>query len=74
MGKINRGAVLAALAALLAVTGIASGAGRPGDAEITDWVEEAIAADPRVRGDAIEVGTREGIVTLSGSVDTWPGA
>ena len=73
MGKIGRGAVLAGLAALLVVTQSASGAGRPGDAEITEWVEEAIAADPRVRGDAIEVGTREGIVTLSGSVATLAG-
>ena len=73
MGKIRRGAVLVALAALLAVSESASGAGRPGDAEITDWVEEAIAGDPRVRGDAIEVGTREGIVTLSGSVTTLAG-
>jgi osmotically-inducible protein OsmY len=73
MGKIRRGAVLAVLAALLAVSESASGAGRPGDDEITDWVEEAIAGDPRVRGDAIEVGTREGIVTLSGSVATLAG-
>jgi osmotically-inducible protein OsmY len=74
MGEVGRGAVLAAaVAALLAITQAASGTERPGDPTITDWVEEAIAADPRVRGDAIEVATREGIVTLSGSVATLAG-
>lgn len=68
-----RGPVLAALAVLMAVTPIASGAARPGDADVTDWVEEAIAGDPRVRGEAIETATRDGIVTLSGSVPTLAG-
>jgi osmotically-inducible protein OsmY len=73
MGKIGRSAVLAALAGLLAVAPSASGAERPGDAEITEWVEEAIAAEPRVRGSVVEVEAREGIVTLSGSVATLAG-
>jgi osmotically-inducible protein OsmY/serine/threonine protein phosphatase PrpC len=74
MGKrLRRYQVLGTLAALMALMPIASGAERPGDAEVTNWVEEAIAADPRVRGDAIEVATRDGIVTLSGSVPTLAG-
>jgi osmotically-inducible protein OsmY len=73
MEKTGRAAVFAALAFLLSVAQSASGAERPGDAEITDWVEEAIAADPRVRGSVVEVETRGGIVTLSGSVATVAG-
>jgi len=46
---------------------------RPDDAQLTDWIEEAIAADPRVPGDAVTVETRAGIVTLSGSVPTLAG-
>ena len=58
------------LIVLLLAAGPASGTARPGDAELGGWVEEGLAADPRVQGDEIDVSVRKGIVTLSGSAPT----
>lgn len=40
-----------------------------GDADITYWVKDALRHDPRVDASEITASTKEGIVTLSGSVD-----
>jgi hyperosmotically inducible protein len=56
---------------LLQTTGSAHGPRRPvTDDTITDTVRLRLAGDPVVKGGAITVNVREGVVTLSGSVDT----
>lgn len=65
-------AVFAAVFAF-ALAPAAAETARPADSEISDWIEEAIAGDPRVRGDDLAIATHEGIVTLSGSVSTLAG-
>ena len=44
---------------LLAAGPAGAGSARPSDSELASWVEEAIAADPRVRGDGIDVSVRK---------------
>ncbi len=51
------------------VTPQAFAGGKVGDADITYWVKDALRHDPRVDASEITASTKEGIVTLSGSVD-----
>jgi len=53
--------------------GLAAGADRPADLKITEWVREALASDPRIVADGVDVYTEAGIVTLRGSVPTLAG-
>lgn len=46
---------------------------RPGDKEITRWVNDALAADPRLAASDVAVSTADGIVTLVGSVHNLAG-
>lgn len=43
---------------------------RPADSDITLWVKTAVDQDPRVDTPEVTVATRDGIVTLSGEVDS----
>jgi osmotically-inducible protein OsmY len=43
---------------------------RPADGEVTSWVKEALRQDPRIDASRVNIGTRSGIVTLSGVVKT----
>jgi osmotically-inducible protein OsmY len=52
--------------------GIAA-ARQPADHQITSWVEEVIRAEPFAHSSKVDVTTRNGIVTLSGTVGTLAG-
>lgn len=66
--RSSRGLLVIVL--LLAAGPAGAASPRPSDLAVGSWVEEALAADPRVRGDEMDVSVREGIVTLSGSAPT----
>ena len=48
-------------------------AANPTDSEITFWVKDALAQDARINSYAIDVTTKKGIVTLSGTLDNLAG-
>lgn len=43
---------------------------RPDDGNITDRVRQRLFSDPDIKGYTVEVETKDGIVTLSGTVET----
>jgi len=73
---LTQGAVAAALATALLMTGCAPTATRQGtgeyidDSVITSKVKAALLADPEVKGTAVNVETYRGTVQLSGFVDS----
>lgn len=67
-GRRRIGALLVVVAVSLVFALPSVAAGRPSDASIDARVKEAVRDDPRVGDSAIEVTTRDGIVTLGGTV------
>jgi hyperosmotically inducible protein len=65
--KIKR--ILTALALLFALTTVALGAGKSvNDDFIVDSVRQKLAGDTTVKGGAVEVDVKDGVVTLKGHV------
>jgi osmotically-inducible protein OsmY len=66
--KIRR--ILTALALLFALTTVALGAGKQSvtDDFIVDSVRQKLAGDTTVKGGAVEVDVKDGVVTLRGHV------
>ncbi|HQR38753.1 MAG TPA: BON domain-containing protein [Blastocatellia bacterium] len=70
MGKTSlRAALLAALCVLMAMSALACKSG-PDDAALTTSVKAKIAADAGLKTAKIDVATKDGVVTLSGTADT----
>ena len=61
--------VLSLFVLLLVAAWVAAGAGAD-DGAITDRVRQRLFSDPDVKGYTVEVETKDGIVTLSGTVET----
>jgi osmotically-inducible protein OsmY len=62
--------ISAALLALLLLASVCLAADKPvTDDSITDFVRLKLASDPDVKGGALQVDTKNGVVTLSGTVD-----
>jgi hypothetical protein len=60
------------LVAVLLLAGLAVGcsSSQPNDAQITSEIQSKLFADPNITGKQISVNTKDGIVTLTGSVPT----
>jgi hyperosmotically inducible protein len=63
--------LLAALLAALLLASVCLAADKPvTDDSITDYVRLKLASDPDVKGGALNVDVKQGVVTLSGTVET----
>lgn len=56
------------VAGLALAAGLARGQGNPADDRIFDLVRVKLTSDTTVRGGALEVGVKDGVVTLRGKV------
>jgi osmotically-inducible protein OsmY len=62
--------IFAALVALLLLTSVCLAADKPvTDDAISDFVRLRLASDPDIKGGALQVDVKNGVVTLSGTVD-----
>src|SRR5947207_9294250 len=63
--------LLAALLAALLLASVCLAADKPvTDDSITDYVRLKLASDPDVKGGALNVDVKQGVVTLTGTVET----
>ena len=70
MGKTSlRAAIVAAFCVLLGISALACKSG-PDDAALTTSVKAKIAADAALKTAKVDVATKDGVVTLTGTVDT----
>ena len=63
-------AVLTLFSALAAQTLIAADKSEPTDNRLVDQVRMKLAVDPDVKGGALDVSVKDGVVTIKGRVDT----
>lgn len=68
--KAKAGALLIAIFLIYLIV-FAFAADQPSDIKISQWVKEAFETDPRIEKTNIQIQTVNGIVTLTGKVNTY---